>query len=126
MDKWNKCHLEIKYIMRMLYDIRLNIISKFPADLECSILSTIQKISGICFFFIHCRAATGSKAAKAWSLARFKEVENNSGSSHALVKWLPLWRHCLTKICCGAPAVSYFHQKNGIHENCLAIYDTLK
>ena len=42
------------------------------------------------------RAATGGKAAKAWSLAGFCEIENGSGG--APVKWLPLWHRCIPKI----------------------------
>ena len=37
------------------------------------------------------RAATGGKAAKAWSLAVFWEIENNGGSGGAPVKWPPLF-----------------------------------
>ena len=79
MDKWNKCHLEIKYIMRILHDIRLNIISKlitsfsFNFQISRQVSNCVNRsqfgkymVSG---FPIHCRAATGSEAAKAWSLA---------------------------------------------------------
>ena len=32
-------------------------------------------------------ASMGGKAAKAWSLAEFRELENGCGSNCALVKW---------------------------------------
>ena len=49
------------------------------------------------------RAATGDKAAKAWSFAGFWETENSSCSGSALVKWPRLWCSCLPKIYCCRP-----------------------
>ena len=43
------------------------------------------------------RDATGGKAAKAWSLAGFWELEKG-GCRSAPVKWPPLWLPCLPKI----------------------------
>ena len=49
------------------------------------------------------RAATGGKAAKSWSLARFSELESGGGSGGAPVKWPPLWLPWLPKIYHGGP-----------------------
>ena len=51
------------------------------------------------------RADMGGKAAKAWSLAWFWEIENGSGSGSVQVKWPPLFRRCLPKIYLGGPAI---------------------
>ena len=51
------------------------------------------------------RAATRGKAAKAWSLGGFSEIENGGGgrSGGAPVKWPPLWRPWLPNIYRGGP-----------------------
>ena len=44
------------------------------------------------------------KAAKAWSLAGFREIEKDGGGSSAPVKWPPLLHPCLPKIYHGSHA----------------------
>ena len=39
---------------------------------------------------MHNRAATGGKAAKAWSLARFWKIESGGGCGGGPVNWPPL------------------------------------
>ena len=54
------------------------------------------------------RAATGDKAAKAWSFAGFWEIEYGGGSESLLMNWLPLWHPCLPKIYLGGPGYFAF------------------
>ena len=53
-------------------------------------------------------AATGGKAAKAWTLARFWGLESGGGSGTP-AKWPPLWLPCLPKIYCGGPEASLMY-----------------
>ena len=54
-------------------------------------------------FVINTRAATGGKAAKAWSLARFGELESGAGKVATTMAALPAknlpWRPCIVYDC---------------------------
>ena len=70
----------------------------------------IDPIQGLLYIWmdhsIMSRAATGGKAAKAWSLAGFWEIENGGGSGGVPVKWPPVWQPYLPKIYRGGPVVN--------------------
>ena len=70
------------------------------------------------------RTATRGKAAKAWSLARFSELESGGSSGGAPAKWPPLWLPCLPKIYRGGP--NYLIDKPSGSCNFLQIYKVLK
>ena len=56
------------------------------------------------------RATTGGKAAKAWYLAGFGEIENG-GSGGAPLTLPLLWRPCLPKLYRGSPEAGSERQK---------------
>ena len=89
----------------------------------CTVESTSNALGAAigCQRYSRSRAATGGKAAKAWSLARFSELESGGSSGGAPAKWPPLWLPCLPKIYRGGPEkyigimTSYFGQAVDIY-----------